>query len=1028
MKYVSVYILLFIFHLFSTNTYSQLWKQYSDSARKYQDQNDPEKAINYYVKALKELERDSTESLTYAGFCNAIGNNYLNIEKYRQAEPYYLKGKAIREKILGNYDPVYAGSCNNLGILYENLGDFERSLTYHKEALQIRAGLNPVKEHPSYTLSCNNIAVTYVRMGRHDLAEPYYNESMRVREKNKDKDPYDYAESCNNLGALYMDIGLYEKAEPLYFKAMEIWGKDDKNNSDYSSVCNNLALLYLYKGDYERSEPLFLEAVRIDENTGKGNSFHYAVNCDNLALLYREIGQYKKAEKLLLESKKIKETILKNDEHPDMAKSYSNLGGLYRMLEQTNLAEEYYLKALKIRAKSPGKLTPDYALTSNDIGSLYAASGRLVEAEPYFLKALSIRKQLHEENHFEYSICCNNLGNLYKDKKQYKKAEGYFIEAKRVRAAALGIEHYYYADLCYEFAALYRVMHNKEKARQLYEEAFQSNTLQLNKFFRFTSESEKQTYIKKTEHNDNALLSFFSEVNSGGKQGFCYNVSLTNRNRILLSSKHLKAAVLNSQDTGIINKFNTWSDLKKQIAYFSSRPAAQRPVYLKELEEKANTAEKELTLFSNEFKKEQTFNDITWQSIRQRLKADEAAIEFVDFWYYNGAGMTDSIYYIAILLRNDMPEPVLIRLFEKKQLLGITRDQEANSIETRINFLYTRNTWLYNLVWRPLEKYLGGIKKIYFSPAGELFKISLPALAVNQREVLNDKYRLVQLNTTAAIIDNAEDFLSPSDKICLYGGVQYNADTAELKEAVKLYHTGKEELRSLPKDSSRGGSWGYLYGTQQEVNTIETLATQKKIAVQIIAGISATEESVKSLNSKTSPAVLHIATHGFFFPDPTSVEKDKLQPSSDIGGKIFEQSDNPLFRSGLVFAGANNAWKGNPIEGIEDGILTAYEVSNLYLPNTKLVVLSACETALGDIQGSEGVYGLQRAFKMAGVQNLVMSLWQVGDKETAEFMQLFYKNLFNRQSVNDAFYNAQTIMKNKYRNEPYKWAAWVLVR
>ncbi len=133
-------------------------------------------------------------------------------------------------------------------------------------------------------------------------------------------------------------------------------------------------------------------------------------------------------------------------------------------------------------------------------------------------------------------------------------------------------------------------------------------------------------------------------------------------------------------------------------------------------------------------------------------------------------------------------------------------------------------------------------------------------------------------------------------------------------------------------------------------------------------------------------------------------------------------------RSGLFFAGANNAWKGKPIQGVEDGILTSYEVSNLYLPNTKLAVLSACQTALGDIQGNEGVYGLQRAFKIAGVQNLVMSLWKVPDAETAEFMQAFYKNIFEKQSINNAFYNAQTVMKNKYRAEPYKWAAWVLVR
>ena len=193
-----------------------------------------------------------------------------------------------------------------------------------------------------------------------------------------------------------------------------------------------------------------------------------------------------------------------------------------------------------------------------------------------------------------------------------------------------------------------------------------------------------------------------------------------------------------------------------------------------------------------------------------------------------------------------------------------------------------------------------------------------------------------------------------------------------------------------------------------------------------MSGNAATEESVKALTGNLSPAVLHIATHGFFYPD-TRAKNDSTYTTNSLANP-FKQSDNPLMRSGLFFAGADDAWKGKPINGKEDGILTSYEVSNLYLPNTKLVVLSACKTALGEIQGNEGVYGLQRAFKIAGVDNLVMSLWKVPDTETAAFMQELYKNIFNKQSINNAFYNAQTVMRHKYSNEPYKWAAWILVR
>ena len=161
--------------------------------------------------------------------------------------------------------------------------------------------------------------------------------------------------------------------------------------------------------------------------------------------------------------------------------------------------------------------------------------------------------------------------------------------------------------------------------------------------------------------------------------------------------------------------------------------------------------------------------------------------------------------------------------------------------------------------------------------------------------------------------------------------------------------------------------------------------------------------------------------------NPKKQKKDVLY-EKQRGSNIFKQSENPLFRAGLAFAGAELAWKGKAANDIDDGILTAYEISNMYLPNTWLVVLSACETGLGDIKGTEGVYGLQRSFNMAGVKNLVMSLWKVPDIESAEFMTLLYKYIFAGETIENAFRHTQTIMKNKYRREPYKWAAWILVR
>jgi CHAT domain-containing protein len=224
------------------------------------------------------------------------------------------------------------------------------------------------------------------------------------------------------------------------------------------------------------------------------------------------------------------------------------------------------------------------------------------------------------------------------------------------------------------------------------------------------------------------------------------------------------------------------------------------------------------------------------------------------------------------------------------------------------------------------------------------------------------------------------------------------------------------------------------------VSNIEKLFKSNQITSTLYTGKQASEESFKHLaDNGKSPELIHIATHGFFFPEiePKKDEIEKIifrsfeQADSSIQQNIsnepaFTSSENPLLRSGILLAGASRVWNKLPeIEGVEDGTLTAYEVSNMSLSNTQLIVLSACETGLGDIKGSEGVFGLQRAFKMAGVRYIIMSLWQVPDYQTSELMELFYTNWLNGMAIKEAFNMAQQTMRKKYN--PFYWAAFVLI-
>ena len=218
-----------------------------------------------------------------------------------------------------------------------------------------------------------------------------------------------------------------------------------------------------------------------------------------------------------------------------------------------------------------------------------------------------------------------------------------------------------------------------------------------------------------------------------------------------------------------------------------------------ELEEQADNIEKELSRKSSAFERAQ--KKTSWRDIQLSLKKNEAAIEFAEFHLNDGRRWTDSVLYVALVLRKG-PAPVLIPLFEKKQLDSLLVKNSFGEA-TSINQQYTSPD-LFNLIWRPIEKYLAGISKVYFAPAGNLFRISFGALPINNQKVLSDKYQLIQLNTTATVTGQSPDFITLRDRIQLYGGIQYDADTMALKAAVSAYHDNHKTARSLPEDLSRG--------------------------------------------------------------------------------------------------------------------------------------------------------------------------------------------------------------------------------
>ena len=349
------------------------------------------------------------------------------------------------------------------------------------------------------------------------------------------------------------------------------------------------------------------------------------------------------------------------------------------------------------------------------------------------------------------------------------------------------------------------------------------------------------------------------------------------------------------------------------------------------------------------------------------------------------------------------------------------------------------------LVWQPLQHELQGIKRIYFSPAGALHNIGIeyaPGM---------EDYEMYRLSTTREIITNTspspsqegERKTSPSPsqggekEAVLFGGVDYDASvssgnpplegTGEVSIALHRSFIDSLDIRGAKAKIQK------LPGTKTEVEEIKRSFDNKHRSSSLYTGADATETSVKVI-SGTKPRILHIATHGFYFTEDQASrakERIRLLGMADASGqREVSSEDKALTRSGLLMAGVNVLKDQDlPMEA-DDGILTAQEISRLDLRGLDLVVLSACKTGNGDINQGEGVFGLQRGFKKAGAQTLVMSLWEVADDATQILMTAFYDNLLKGQSKRNAFHNAQQHLRtvdNGQYDHPQFWAAFILL-
>ena len=998
----------------------------------YSNQGDFSKAEPLYLEALviRKKVLGSGDS-NIATSLNDLASLYCKQGTFAKAEPLYLEALAIRKKEFGIGHPYYASSLNNLASLYQHQGDYKKAEPLFWEALTIQKKVLGI-EHPDYATSLNNLASLNFEQGKYEKVELFFMEALAIRKKALGANHPDYASSLNNLATLYQHQGKYNKAEPLFSEALLIQKKVlGIYHRDYATTIDNLANLYNNQGDYGQAESFYTTALTIRKKILGVDHPDYAASVNNLAIFYWKQGNYVKAEPLFLEALAIQKKVLGLN-HPDYATLLNNLAIFYGSQNKKEKEEPLFLEALAIRKKVLGTSHPDYASSLNTLADFYNRNGNYGKAEPLFLEAIGIQKRVLGAVHPSNSTLLDNLAKMYMNQGEYSKALPIYLEALAILKKTYGVEHPEYASTLANLSVLYKVQGNLEYTTYL-KELLPLNQQQIIKHCSFQTTIELTRYLNNRKYDfmdgQFSLVYPFTPVN-GSINGDLFNTTILLNNLTLRNTDQVKNKIRKRKDTALLNSLEHFQFVKNQIIKYAGIPKSEQPSINADLENEAEQLEKKLLLGSQEFKEANEFTKTTWLRIQQSLKKNEAAVEFVSFSYLNylKRKWEDGIFYTAMVIRPNYAYPKIITLFEQQQLDSLLKRDSGTMDSGYINHLYSNDNFaLYKLIVKPLDSLLQGVTTIYAAPSGLLHTINLPLILANKPD--GSRFNVHLVGTTGELPQYTSLQLNKNTikNAYIFGGIDYekvNNTSISFKSAT--YTPGFEQMASV---ASRGeiSTWGYLPGTLTEATQIEKLNNNAGVKATVLSGIDASETNFKNLNAISSPFILHLATHGYFFRDAVKEKPSDFNSLNTDKKTMYKWADDPLLRSGLILAGGNKAWKNNThsSDSTEDGILTSMEVANVDLSNCKLAVLSACETGLGDINGSEGVFGLQRGFKLAGVKNIIMSLWKIPDTQSAELLTLFYENCFSGLSVHESLKQAQLSMSKKY--PPYYWAGFTLL-
>lgn len=986
-----------------------LFRSYS-ALNKLEEENKCGSRLVDYMEKHKEVL--GSELLYYPLFNSDLARIKVENKQYQEAYSYIMKSINSAE-LLRDYLPaylnVYYKAIVGLGLIGNDSLSFELSKKiipfYEKNTERL---FNPNEYFEILILAANH----YYNQGDYITTSVY---QERALDKIRNKDNLLYGMALSNLALTYSELGRIDESVKIAEEAVNITDSIQYVD-EYVKRLLNLAHCYAVANKPKAALRCGKICYNVVKNYHGLDNHQTLVAGNNLASYYNDLGYHDESNRLLFEIMKYAEK--------DEVKNGDILGCVYNNIAMNSyyvkdLGEslKYLTKSYEIRKKVLG----DYDLYT--IQSLYNIGRCLIDLENIsegikkIMEALNKTKNIIGEKNLRYiemmkilPIIFGKIGDL--DRALKSAEERYELIKEIVDDNDLSI-----LDCQEDLSELYFYKNDSIKTvKTIIEGSNRYRKLVISDFPNYTS-VERANFVNRMGRYFDWLFPLVCYYKQ--QPEICsefYNALLLRKGILLNSEIEFGRLIRESGDMDLISNYNELISNKNLLNRLYQLPFEHRVYDVDSLRHVINEKEDYLVSASKEYGDYTKRFRTNWKDIRDKLKEGELSVEFVEF--YDTCAIQNRIYY-ALVINKYSDSPELIPLCMEQQIHEVMKNDDPGG--------------LYQLIWNPILQKSKNVNTIFFSPAGILNNIGIEYVDINEHENISDKYAIYRLSSTREIVENEQ---TACKSAVLYGGLDYSVDTNVLlaqNERTGIENNSSVMYRGLSDSLSVRNSFDPLYNTMAEISEIDKTLINGNVSVSMYCDSYGTEESFKALSGKRKN-LIHLATHGMYIGASEAESKKResnlsfIQLDDNGGGQI--QEDKSLSRSFLVMSGGDMLPSHKEVpDNLEDGILTASEISKLDLRGLDLVVLSACQTALGDVD-NEGVYGLQRGFKKAGANTILMSLDKVDDEATKILMVEFYKNLMHGKSKHQSLKDAQKYLRHvdsgKY-DKPEYWASFIML-